>query len=885
MPGEYKKIFRLASKSGVDYSTSVLEKGGASGHNWHVESLGGSVTKRPGLAPCASLPATDEEAYSWTESSTRATKPFLGVLGAATHILDPEVRAVPSTLDPGTFPGTWYDETVDGYTFKTYREPQEIVFVTSGRLCCLRTVPAILVTSSGRVSYSFWPDSTGALVFTLYEDELVAATYTVDSSSSIADVATAIGGTVFSGKGQADLSATCLKQTKKALIQERMSGAVAIPCWITHEVPGAMNYLGLEDSNRYRFRAFSSNPAFSFDTPVQGVQYGEWLLLAGQHDTLFSYDGFRLRKAGTQGVDYELTTPAGSLTGTFNYLLRPKFVSPRGVVSYGPTSMFTATLVAEDQTITLTQEAPAAYVSGVRSIAPNGTHTSLSIASNDSESFTLDLTKYVEDPKPQIHEKVFLHPEDTSTDQVRRVEGYSDGVVQFADSVFNTYTASTNEQVEIFRTVNGGTAYYLVDEIPLAEGSSYTDSTSDATLVTQDVLIETAFTPVAAPDMVVAATVHQNRAIVVGEYLSASTRDNTPPLISSVFYTEPNTQEFTADNSFTVNTTNGDELVACFSHDGVLYIASTLSLWNVTGDLSSATSFSVDRIPSGQGVVSNCGFATLRSTLFALSRFGVFTLAGGVDYTIGTPVNPLIRQLSSEVLKRARLCADEVNGRLYVVLPGVNLDRTSTTTATTTFSTYQSMVRFVEETSATIVLVYDVIREAWYVYRPQTPVGGGIVALDGRVMCFPKRHEAPIVELNEDYKSDAWTPIEMEFATPWEDLDDTTTSKSFVRAQVLSTEETSQNFVLETTTETDWKAGRPVGEFNLSFMDGEGYAENAYATVPYGDPNVPDHVVPLTNHKAKSMRLVFRNDDPAEKPTISGWVLEVAANSRNAKET
>jgi hypothetical protein len=880
MPGEYKKIFRLASKSGVDYSTSVLEKGGASGHNWHVEPDGGSVTKRPGFAPFAAMPAIDEAAYARMDDGSKITHPYEGVSGVGVHTLSDSARGQ----------GLWYAaESGDGAS--AYREAQEPVFVASGRLWSLRTVPAFDVTSVGDVvSYSFWPDSTGQFVFRLFFNEVEEATYSVTSSSTIADVAAAVGGSLRTAYQQGALPAYCLKHTPNQVRVDVANDILSVPCRITYSVPLAMG-----PTTSYTYRAFAPGTYFGFDTPVQMAQYGEWMLLAGQYSSLQAYDGFRLRSCVGQSSASFTSQVAGTLTGTFGYITRQKFVSPSGVVSYGPTQTFSETLAAENVVVSVSNfSSPQdVYVLSDSKVLGSSPQTTISTTGVSDFSFDVNVAQYADNPMLEKGEKVFFGPSTIVSAQEFTVTSYDPDTGSTGASVLGTDVsiASTNERLEIYRTVDGGSVYYLVAEIPLSTGSTYTDITTDAALVANDVYIETAFTPLSLPNSAISVTAHQNRAVVAAVDHSTGSSGKQPPpaTINTVYYTEPNTLEFAVENSFVLDLADGDSIAAVFSYDDVLYVASERSLWLVTGDLGSATSFTVSKVIGSPGVVSNCAISAIGDALFCLSRSGVFTLAGRTaDFSVGAAVNPLIRSLSASVLAQARLCADSDAGRLYVILPNVALSARTTASSigSATYSTAQQGIpRATEQPDGSIVLVYDIARGSWYEYRSKTPVGGGATVSDGDIIMFPKRSNCPITVLNDVYGYDAFAAFDMCFSTPWEDLDDTTTSKSFIRAQVLSTEETSQNFVLETTTETDWKAGRPVGEFNLSFMDGEGYAENPYATVPYGDPNVPDHVVPLTNHKAKSMRLVFRNDDPAEKPTISGWVLEVAANSRNAKET
>jgi hypothetical protein len=616
--------------------------------------------------------------------------------------------------------------------------------------------------------------------------------------------------------------------------------------------------------------------------------------MAGQRDGLYSYDGYRVSKAGTFGLSSATTVTngggAGALTGVYSYLLRPARYSPNEVISYGPVSTFSVTHAASQGLITLsgpTDETAVSYSNGIR--AQSAASSTVAAVAGGAVSRYVD--DFYDPIRIQPGEKLFIK----SNSGVLGSNWFSSTVTAANGASLTLSTSvgtpavgdpfSFGDRVEVYRTLAGGSTYYYLEDIALADGVTYTDNTTDVTLAAREQYSELAYTPVAPPDVVVACTVHQNRAVVIGEYALAFRAYRTAP-IRTVFYTEPNTQEFTADNSFVVDLTNGDDLVACYSFEDTLYLASKTSLWAVQGALGSGATFTVTRLPNGQGLVSSAAFTALQSRVFGVSRFGVFAVEGAsVDYAPGLKINALIRYLPTAVTERIRVHASENEGRLYVTIPGVSLSTSFTNpgSGTTVTNVPTSAVLFTEAPGST-VLTYDTLRDIWYLYQPQTPVAGGFVTLDDQLLAFPKRQESPIVAFDDTWGSDAWTAVEMAFESPWEDLDDPTTNKNFARAQILSTDDGKQNFVLEVTTETDWSGGKPVGAFDLGFKDGQGYGETAYGTQPYGDPNVTDHVVPLTNHKAKSMRLVIRNDDPAEKPTISGWVLEVGANSRNAKE-
>ncbi|MES2945171.1 MAG: hypothetical protein V4772_20080, partial [Pseudomonadota bacterium] len=155
------------------------------------------------------------------------------------------------------------------------------------------------------------------------------------------------------------------------------------------------------------------------------------------------------------------------------------------------------------------------------------------------------------------------------------------------------------------------------------------------------------------------------------------TAQQNRPFIKNVYWSMPNNEEFNPLNNVVLDVTEGGELNSAVSTGDTLYIGGRDSMWVLQGTLgSTANSFTVNRISGAGGTVGNTAVCALNGQVFAVSRSGLYTLSGGsADYTIGMPVNAIIRKVPEALLPFTRLVALKENTGLMLILPGMVFER------------------------------------------------------------------------------------------------------------------------------------------------------------------------------------------------------------------
>ncbi len=907
MANPYAKVPQLPV--GVDAQSPILLAKEASGKNWHIVD-GFEYAKRPGWRPVLELPSYEQLYFLTTYPITSAQ----GVVAAGVYVPSTQAR----TADYLAYTGA--------QTLRVLARDQ-LVCVANGLPWSISKMPFLYGVSS--VWYSIAPNTSGAMVLTLrgiYSGSQFTVSTTLTSKESLQTLAATLS-PYFNNlpAGFTNSNTTGLQS-----LYSQLAWAIEQTNGMPHLTTGGtwfyINGYGLEQASISvptadgRFRAFAAHVFGSQPTNVQTLQFQDELLFAGQKDPLFSYDGYRLSAAGCLelGTPVAQTNPtatdngAGNLNGTYTYILRPKITKPSGQTTYGPDYTISGVAVTNKKVIVV----PQINASPVASLQVTATSygsaagyanaafaprrfNPLTISSMPNTS-TIVLSSTATNPTPQrlnVGEYVTAGGSSSQTVIRARVVGASNDTYTLNSTDFSVLTppfkASLGETVEIYRNVASGTVWYLVGEASLGV-DSFEDNLSDATLITKAAFLDPQYVIQRPPDHVVAVAVHQTRIVVAGNYSNsfyetAQDPDDfpgvAPPLINTIYWSQPANEEFTATDGVVLDIAEGEELNSLISVGDDLYVGGNGSLWVVQGDLGSATTFTVNRIPGATGTVGNTAITAINGQIYAVGNRGLYALNGGaVDYSIGEPINVLIRALDKKLLPYIRLSTDKETGRLFVALPGIVFER-----PTTGYTVDQFPETFVVAENATdsAVFVYDPTNGVWAHWTGQEMyVGGGLVNFDNKMWAFPRRSDKPVCFLDSAWGNDGYsTPVAMRLEGPWQHNGDLFTDKNWARLRVLATGGARQNFTLGTRVEHNWRDSEAVQSFDLAFRDGQGYGQLAYGGAsPYGDQNETNKLVPLTNQKALSVRAVFENSDPAEQPRISGWNFEVAENRRNMKE-
>ncbi len=154
-------------------------------------------------------------------------------------------------------------------------------------------------------------------------------------------------------------------------------------------------------------------------------------------------------------------------------------------------------------------------------------------------------------------------------------------------------------------------------------------------------------------------------------------------------------------------------------------------------------------------------------------------------------------------------------------------------------------------------------------------------SLDGRMAALVSSPEgSELWQLSDDWGTDQGTDIEWRYASQWEDLEDPRTQKQFHALHLDLAEGASQNTELTVRTEYDYLPGKLGTEIDVALRVGQGWGNQAWGRAPWGDKNQAQVVVPLSNEKHRSMRVIFSG---TKNLAISGWSIEAIGTGASAK--
>ena len=927
MTNEYKKVPQLPG--GLDFQASILTPGGASGKNWVIAD-GTEFRKRPGLRPVLSQLAPDATSSDYTLSLLAPR----GVIAAGEYVVGNQLRK--NSFDKLT------PRAGSGLTDNLYiYNDTQLVTIQDGRPVVIRKVPVMRI--SGVNGFYRYEINNGNLNFYAANTSPGLEDYwsrvTLESTTTLQDVVDDINlnavecylitdlyepSAAFSCfPNLGSLPASCLVKTEGGNWLNLDQYYNYIYAYVPFEMPLSQPYQG---STAWAaamptppvYRAFYTQDVAGRDGNVMAVQFQEEMLFAGRGDALMSFDGYRMSVAGCMTQDNFTVTNvagAGSLSaGTYNYLVRSKIQKPSGQVTYGP-PIDSNTELALLRVGTLLNDAVrldfSTSVSEHEVEVAGSTYSQVAASPrrmnpmSDTSYFsgyaeydvTADSANRV---RPQIGECLTTSSSAATIGSQRGVitavttNGGGNYFVSAPNSVrtssLTTAGISLSESWEVFRTTVGGSFYYHVQTV--AAGDTYIDQTSDATLQTQQVYVAKAYNIQRPPDCCVAVAQHQNRIVVVGEYLTDDnggevtdvTLSANRPYMKNVYWSQPNNEEFNPLNNVILDVTEGGELNSIVSTGDGLYIGGGESMWVIQGNLSSADSFTVNRIAGAGGTVGNTAIAALNGQVFAVSRAGLYQLIGGAaDYTVGAPINAMIREVRDELLKFIRICPLKNNAGLAVIIPGMVFERPASK-VTASDEVFPSSYIATERAADTVTMVFDPNTQTWSQWTgTEMYMGGGLVEFDNMTWAFPRKNDKPICVLDSKYAKDGYdTAVQMSIKGPWQTDGDVFTDKNFIRFRLFAASETSQNFVMTAKFERNFRGG-VWQSADLTFTN-SGYGDSEFGSQPFGDMNEMAQQVALSNQKALSVRAVLENSDPGEFPSITGWNFEIGENRKNMKQ-
>lgn len=604
--------------------------------------------------------------------------------------------------------------------------------------------------------------------------------------------------------------------------------------------------------------------------PASAVQLYNVMYFATGKDAIQKYDGQRVYNAGVPTpTGLAVTLQAGPITGN-NYVHRLQFYQKdaAGNEVYG-------NLVSSTKVNASAQQFQITF----NTLSGSGYNTACAIVNGAQTAVT---TITVDNGSSGQHTMV---AGDTAYFYDAVTGGYVERVVQSvtatsitvagaAVTVADNAVISANLRAIVYRnrdSLGDPTLWYVVEEIPVNSFSAtqtYIDDTLDAALVTE---LTEPLTDRSPPPIGRYLTAFQNLLIL------GSLKDDP----NVVAWSDVESPEYfpTPDNQQIVQNLEGDRITAIAPSNDVLVVFQRGAVHALSGDLPELN-YRVDQITNDVGCIAHQTVRDIRGTIYflsllgprqmtgaslpqALGAFGQNTLVSRIDPlfvpVVGAPADQVFR------LSRAWALHDRSAQKYLVFLPKESVS---------------GGIRYCNDQST--MIVYDYGRDAWIEWQ-QINAGAGIVFYQDNVFVAERALGVGSTQRNIFYRrqstgtgfdyNDHNQPISVFYRSPWDFMGEASVLKNYLTLRVFTTDLVPNEFVLECQTELNFTKDAPVSEFTLN-VGSDGYGNSPYGNF-YGDPQDTSVKHKLSNGRAKSLAIVFKNSQPQTDIVITGYELQI----------
>ena len=418
--------------------------------------------------------------------------------------------------------------------------------------------------------------------------------------------------------------------------------------------------------------------------------------------------------------------------------------------------------------------------------------------------------------------------------------------------------------IELYRTVENGTVFRLVDtkEVGDAASSIITFSPSDttgagmpdATLLLQleyALPIPTQFPT--EPPKCQYIDVWRNNIVMTGN------SDN----INALYVADTlGIEGFPNANSLDISSRRGGPNSGIKSMDNVLFVFKPTSVSTVIGDINAGVeNVQVDALSdSGIGALSHQSIIEVMNRLYFVSQNGVYSITTEGLRPESNDLTPIFTRYRFR--ENRILSFHWINeNKILFLLPEFNGSN--------------------EFLNTSQVLVRDIIADAWYIWD-NIDFSCGISDDEQQIWFQGKDNVSEMLQNNvtEDY-ADHELSVTFYYKTHWEAFEDPSIFKKFNRIKTYSLDNelktfNSASFDLQIETNHDF-TDNSVSITNMVFGGAStGWGVAPYGEFPYGSVKVTQLTRRLAALKCKNMRTVFLNSVIHENVLISGFELEVA---------
>lgn len=899
------------------------------GQNWMYDTERTAIVKRPGTEKvCAALDEPAEYAKLSIQAVTSGTSP--GFFGAAPRYGSYGLGVIRYNVWSGEHHGGQHlfsPAAASGGTASEYPRPKEELVAFGTQAYALRLVETPATVLGSGVFTITTSTQTGVKL----SSGTAVTSFSEDTASGVA-----VGSdpTVLSSwydQQNKGLYLSCGEMTLAKTYSFLYAPVFdyASPLLTSFTFPS--NSTGLYNYD-YWFPSLVPQNAYVDHTPMTSVQMGECLYIAGMASPLQCYDGNHFYAAGVPelsmvGQTLSAVAPTGAgITGTYQYRLAMRVYKPDGTYVEGPAvDLGSVSPAAQAVRIPVQYvQDPLNLVAGAVDGPTSTVNAAMRVGANEAKMVAM----YPFLPVPMVASNTITNSFTTSAKHNARIGDYlifgpstatnagsvtkisglstSGGTdtVGLADSVYCNECSAIAGLV-LYRTVAGGTLFYERAVLNLNRSTYYDDEMTDVSLQARAEQDEPAYYQGLPPMRTSAVTAHQQRLVVAGDgsalrnrssggvaYTQSNDASKTPNY-TEVAWSEPGTEHFAPDSIVSFQG-QCSKITGLASYQDTLYVLTDVGVWTITGALIDATTFTVTRLAGGVGCASPASVV--------VDDTGVFYI--GVDSSIvhirGAQVDryaglfeasaPAALDVAGTFTFAAESTAvvNQIENKVYFFIPTGELRWSNADDVDAVPSVEKSggvnRAEFDGDAESSIVIVFDKQANAFYRYTGILANGGAAV-IDGHTVVASREANGVtrILRLNDLCTFDDGEAIPMKVVSGFEDADAPHLHKTFTRLTTYAGDATEE-FSLNVKVERDWDENRYIQTFTQDFRDGEGYAQEAYATDAYGDGTVTERVTPLNNYKAKSLRVTFENNTTNDKPSISGWTLEYADTAKESRE-
>lgn len=611
--------------------------------------------------------------------------------------------------------------------------------------------------------------------------------------------------------------------------------------------------------------------------PASAVQLQNVLYIATGKDEVCKYDGQSVYRAGVPtpaSITTAASVGAGAITGN-NYVHRARYIQVDDVGNTCEGNLKTAdpalSVAAKDINVTIANvQAGSGFNTNCAIINGAGQNNVTTIVVDNGSGGTHTM---------KVGDTAYFYDAVSASYVERNVTTVTPTSITIAGAavtVADNAVISANLRIAIYRNETSGTyptIWYEVAQIPnnsFAATQLYVDSKTDANLGVELIVPLVDRSP---PPKARYLTAFQN-------LLIAGCLDGLPNVVA---WSDIDNAEYfpTPDNQQVIQNLEGDRITAVSPSNDVLIVFQRGAIHSISGDLVEAN-FRVDQITNDIGCIAHQSVRDIRGSIFFLSEIGPRLMTGASipsalgsfeDNKLISRIDPFFQQDPTTPVAQVNRLArawgfhDRKAQKYLLFIPRESI-------AGGTF------VRYCNANST--ILVYDYSRDAWLKWDGIN-AGAGIVVFENDILYL----ERSIDQLNArrtitwrkqttgtayDY-NDHEDAIEIVYKSPWDFLGEASLLKNYLALRVFTTDIVPNSFELSCETELNFIPNSPVSLFTLN-VGADGYGVTPYGSF-YGDPQDSSIKHKLSNGRAKSLRMVFRNDEPQTDIVITGYEIEV----------